>query len=145
MTSLFVINLVSTLFMAGVIWFVQIVHYPLFKRASRRLFCDYITGHSRRTGLLVIPAMLAELISAILLLNQTPTFMTLEQAQIGIVLLVGVWLSTFLVQVPLHRKLRDGYNATAVRALVLTNWIRTILWTARAALLVWVLTVALQN
>ena len=143
MTSLFVINLASTLFMVGVIWFVQIVHYPLFRRASRRMFYEYIEGHSRRTALVVIPAMLAELASGIGLLLYPSQFVTPEQAQIGIVLLAGVWLSTFLIQVPLHRKLRNGYSATAVRALVLTNWIRTILWTARAVLLVWMLILAL--
>lgn len=145
MTSVFLVNLVSTLFMTGVIWFVQLVHYPLFRRASRTMFFEFVRGHSIRTSWTVMPPMLVELLSSIALLMQPPEFLESALAQLGVVLVAAIWLSTFLVQVPLHRKLSNGYSATAVRALVLTNWIRTLLWTARAILLLLVLAEVLKS
>jgi hypothetical protein len=46
-----------------------------------------------------------------------------------------VWLCTVFVSVPIHGRLAAGLDNEQVAALVRTNWIRTITWTARAALL----------
>jgi hypothetical protein len=46
-----------------------------------------------------------------------------------------IWLSTALLQVPRHRALEAGFDPAAHRALVATNWIRTVAWTARGFLL----------
>ena len=54
--------------------------------------------------------------------------------KISLCLLAVVWISTFAVQVPLHRRLAEGYDAARHRRLVLSNWIRTLAWTARAVL-----------
>jgi hypothetical protein len=49
--------------------------------------------------------------------------------------LIGVnWLSTAIVQVPLHRRLEQGFEAGAHGRLVATNWVRTGAWTARGVL-----------
>jgi hypothetical protein len=53
-------------------------------------------------------------------------------------LLVAIWASTFLVQVPLHNALVDGFDAGAHGSLVRTNWVRTIGWSARGLLLTWI-------
>ena len=53
-------------------------------------------------------------------------------------LLLVIWLSTALWQGPLHGRLsREGARPDLVRALVNGNWLRTVLWTARSAGLVW--------
>jgi hypothetical protein len=52
----------------------------------------------------------------------------------GLVLLAVVWLSTALLQVPRHTELGGGYSTRAHRALVATNWLRTVAWSARGAL-----------
>lgn len=60
---------------------------------------------------------------------------------LGLVLLV--WLSTALVQMPIHARLeRDGHDPDLIRRLVQTNWARTALWSARALISVWMLAVA---
>jgi hypothetical protein len=43
-----------------------------------------------------------------------------------------IWLSTALLQVPLHNLLARGLDREAVARLVQTNWIRTAAWSARA-------------
>jgi len=139
MLSLFVINAVASLLLTGLIWFVQVVHYPLFKRADRERYVDFAAAHSRQTSFVVMPLMLAELGTAALLPYFPPIFLSPDEAWVGLIMVGAVWLSTFLIQVPLHRRLGKGYNANAVRALVMTNWIRTIIWSGRSVLIVWVL------
>jgi hypothetical protein len=49
---------------------------------------------------------------------------------------VGVaWASTALLSVPLHGRLAGGLDLDQVDALVATNWVRTLAWTARGLLL----------
>ena len=49
-------------------------------------------------------------------------------AIISTVLIVINWSSTFLLQVPIHNRLRSGKKEVLIRRLVATNWIRTIAW-----------------
>jgi hypothetical protein len=53
--------------MLGLIWFVQIVHYPLFSSVGEREFAGYEIQHSRLTAFVVGPPMLIEALSAIAL------------------------------------------------------------------------------
>ena len=61
-----------TLVMVGVIWFVQIVHYPLMARVSRGEFAAYASEHQRRTTFVVAPAMLIEAVTASVILAMPP-------------------------------------------------------------------------
>lgn len=49
-------------------------------------------------------------------------------------LLLVVWGSTGLLQVPAHDALFVGFSPAVHRRLVNSNWLRTIAWTARAGL-----------
>jgi hypothetical protein len=122
--------------MTGIIWFVQIVHYPLFAQVPAASFVRYEAAHATRTGWVVGPLMCVELTTAMLMLSTAvrPPAISRAAAIAGAALVVVIWLSTGLVQVPLHNRLSAGYDAGAVSALIATNWIRTLAWTARAAL-----------
>lgn len=54
----------STLAMTGVIWFVQVVHYPLFAAVGRKGFAAFEASHRRLTTWVVAPLMLVELVCA---------------------------------------------------------------------------------
>ena len=43
-----------------------------------------------------------------------------------------VWLSTFGLQVPIHKRLQTGKRDALIRRLVATNWIRTAAWSVKA-------------
>ena len=123
-----------TVAMAGLIWFVQIVHYPLFVEVGSGEFTRYEALHCRRTGYVVAPLMLTELATAAWLFFRPPTSGVEWATTAGIALLAAAWLSTALLQVPCHRRLERGFDPAVARRLVGTNWIRTIAWTARALL-----------
>lgn len=130
MTALLLVHAGATVAMAGLVWFVQLVHYPLFAHVGRDGFARYEAEHTRRTTWLVAPLMLAEAATALVLLAVDPSVLT----AVGAVLLGVVWLSTALVQVPLHRRLERGFDADAHRRLVRSNAVRTAAWTGRAAI-----------
>ncbi len=127
--------------MTGLIWFVQVVHYPLFatvqEHSTSSGFRTYSTQHANRTGFVVFLPMFAELItSAIALLPWLrPAFLSRSTALTSAAMVVLIWISTGLVQVPLHTRLSGTATTDTVRRLVLSNWVRTGLWTARSALL----------
>jgi hypothetical protein len=139
MMKLILIHAAATLFMIGVIWFVQVVHYPMFNRVSPEVFVQYETDHQRFTSWVVIPPMVIELITAFLIWRRPPEGIPLNLAAIGFFMVVAIWLSTFLLQVPEHNRLMAGFQEAAHRRLVGTNWIRTVLWTLRGGIAVWMI------
>jgi hypothetical protein len=128
------IHAVSTLLMAGLIWMVQLVHYPLFARVGRDAFCDYETSHTRRITWLVGPLMLLEAASAAALFFVLDSAVTQVIAGVGLALLLIIWLSTAFLQVPCHNRLSRGFDDATLRRLVGTNWIRTAVWSVRGVL-----------
>jgi len=131
------LHLAATLFMAGVIWFVQIVHYPLLARVGGSRFVEYEQAHTRLTTWVVGPPMLIELATGVLLLWVRPAGVSPAQASAGAALLAVVWLSTALVQVPCHERLSRAFDPAAHRRLVTTNWVRTVAWSLRGLLVAW--------
>lgn len=127
------IALLSTLMMTGVIWFVQLVHYPLFKEIPTNSFVNYEQKHTVKTGYLVAPLMLLELMSGLWIWYQFPGLIN----HLAMLMLLIVWLSTFFVQVPLHGKLSQHYNIKHINRLIRSNWIRTICWTIRSGCLLY--------
>ena len=109
-------SLVLAALLTGLIWTIQVVHYPALADVGAAELRAFHANHSARITALVGPLMLAEA----------------GLAQLGLVGLI--WASTVFVQVPLHARIAAG-EAGAITALVATNWVRTLAWSARAALL----------
>lgn len=130
-------NLLGTLAMFGVIWIVQLVHYPLFAGVGSDGFVAYEAAHQTRITWIVFPAMVLELGTAVALVWLRPDAVPPWMVWIGLGLVGVVWLSTAFVQVPLHTALSAGFDAHAHARLVTTNWVRTVAWTLRAGLVLW--------
>ena len=135
-TWVLLLNAASTLCLTGLIWIVQLVHYPSFAYVAPDRFEAFTTFHQRSISYIVMPLMLVEVGTALALLVHKPTVLPMWIAVLGAALLGVIWASTFALQVPLHTQLTQGHDENAIRKLVQTNWIRTIAWTSRAALAV---------
>lgn len=129
----------TTIIMVGVIWFVQIVHYPLLAAVGESSFSDYEKRHVALTPYVVIPPMLGEAATTVLLIWFCPATLSMGFVWIGGVLLAIIWLSTFLLQMPYHDRLVRSFDLATHRRLVLTNWIRTWCWTLRGILALWMI------
>jgi hypothetical protein len=127
-------QLFSTVFMVGLIWFVQIVHYPLFGMVGRERFAEYERRHQQQTTVVVAPLMLLEAMTATLLVLWRPDGVAVWLPWAGLGLVAVVWGSTFFWQVPAHEKLAEAFDPNTHRRLVRSNWLRTAVWTARGLL-----------
>ncbi len=121
--------------MTAVIWFVQLVQYPMFARIGANEFAVYAAEYQQRISWIVIGPMLVEVATAATLAVRFPGVYRSPLFAIAAALLVVLWLSTFFWQVPLHEQLLKGKDDRAIEQLVSSNWLRTVAWTARAILL----------
>ena len=138
--TVLVLNTVAAWGMVGVIWTVQVVHYPLLASLSEARPASAAAEHQRRITGVVGPLMAVEGVTTLLLLASRPATMGAATAWVAAVLLAVALGSTILLQVPLHGRLAAGHDADAARRLISTNWIRTVAWTGRGVLLAIVLT-----
>lgn len=134
MTSILAIHIAATVAMVGIIWSVQWVQYPLFAQVEGAQFRGYHDAHMRRIGNVVGPLMILEAGTGVLLVANSALISNLGFL-VSLVLLAVIWGSTFVVQIPLHRRLGATFSKDDVQRLVRSNWLRTIPWTARALLL----------
>ena len=132
-------HVAATWTMVGLIWFVQIVHYPLFAQVGVNFFPEYETAHNRLTTWVVGPPMLVEAATALVLLLSKPEGIPLSQVWFGVLLLLVIWVSTALLQVPQHEILTRGFDPEAYRFLVTSNRVRTVAWTLRGVLVLMML------
>ncbi|OYV00209.1 MAG: hypothetical protein CFE26_24345 [Verrucomicrobiales bacterium VVV1] len=125
-----ILHSAATWGLVGVIWIVQLVIYPQFATVGEAAFRDYHADDTRRITWVVGPLMLAEVATAAVLLGRgdRPFWLVVSLAPLAI-----CWLSTACLQVPLHNRLARGFETKAHRALVRSNWIRTVAWTVRGA------------
>ena len=126
-------HLIFTSIMTGVIWVIQIVHYPSFHFIEKELYTTFQKFHMSKISIIVIPIMLAELITGMMLFldksSKSPFLI------ISFVILVLIWLITGVFFSKAHNELMTGYQELVVNQLVVMNWIRTLLWTLRLLLL----------
>ena len=125
------VNLLSTSVMVGVIWVIQLLHYPSFHFINDQKYIEFQHFHMQRISFIVIPVMLIELASALSLAY----FFRFSLTIILLALLLGIWAITFIFFTNMHQKLTNGYDPIIVDKLVKINWSRTALWSLRLAIL----------
>lgn len=137
----YVLQLVCCAFMTGLIWIVQILHYPSFTFVNEDQFPKFHEFHTNRISYIVMPIMLIELVTAVVLivLNQKSISLFLN-----ILFLITIWISTFFLSVPLHNDLANNRSLISINRLIHTNWYRTFLWTIRLCILSYVFLKALE-
>jgi hypothetical protein len=64
---------------------------------------------------------------------------------IGLGLILLIWFSTLLLQIPAHQRLLEGFDAITYKRLVSSNWIRTVAWSARGLILGYYLYLGLER
>ena len=139
---LLAVHLAATAAMTGLIWFVQVVHYPLFDLVGRAQFVGYEAAHTRLTAWVVGPFMAVEGVSALLILAMPGEDLGRLLPLVALGVLGVVHASTVFLQVPMHRALSLAYDRAHTRRLVATNWIRAAGWSVRSVLAAAMLVVA---
>jgi hypothetical protein len=136
---LLLLNFAAAACLTGLIWTVQVVHYPSFGLVPKDAWVAFHRAHTRRMGYVVMAPMVVELGLAIWLAWAGRAALPGGAGWWSLGLVALVWAPTFFISVPFHNRLERGFDYIAIDGLTRTNWIRTLAWTARAVLLGWLL------
>lgn len=136
---IFKLQLFCCFYLTGLIWTIQAVHYPAYHYIDLAKFASYQDYHTKWITPIVAPIMIIELLTAGLLALSAGKLYSLWTLNLVGVLLI--WAVTFGLSVPAHTMLMQAYDYKAAQFLILTNWLRTALWSVRAIVLFgyWVL------
>ena len=136
---LLLLNFAAAAYLTGLIWTVQIVHYPSFEQVPKAAWAAFHAAHTRRMSYVVLLPMVVELGLAVWLAWAGRALLPSGSSWWSLALVGLIWAATFFISVPFHNRLAEGYDYIAIDGLIRTNWIRTLAWTARAVLLGWLL------
>ena len=120
-------NLVVAAALGGLIWTIQIVHYPLFALVGQESWQRYESEHQRRITRVVLPLMVANVALAVTLVVQRDELLAWANAAVA----VGLFAATGAVYAPLHGEIARTFAPDRIRALVRLNWVRTAGWTVQ--------------
>lgn len=135
----FILHLISTFFMVGVIWVVQIVHYPSFYFIDKQKYQVFQEFHMHKISMIVVPMMVLEIFSGLILIfnfyhnNGHTTF------YLSVFMLICIWTITGSIFTKLHNELLKGYDKSIIKKIIEWNWSRTLLWTLRLFLISYIL------
>jgi hypothetical protein len=139
MYILVIFNLIISSFLTGLIWFVQVVHYPIFRKVPASHFVAFEQTHMYTTGQVVIGPMLAELLLSIALVLKRLPMSAQALNYISFACVIVIWAVTFFISSPIHMQLSNaGTDEALINKLVVTNWIRTISWSVRTCSLAYI-------
>ena len=116
----------------GLIWTIQLVHYPAFRYVPD--FSEFHGHHTANITLIVGPLMVAELGLALLMAYQSSWNWTWL---VPLVMVILIWLVTFFQAIPLHESLAVTRDDAVIEKLISVNWLRTLLWTVKAGWVSW--------
>ncbi len=113
--------------LGGLIWTIQVVHYPLFALVGQESWLRYEAEHQRRITRVVAPLMVANVALAVALVVQRGEPLAWANAALA----VGLFAVTGAVYAPLHGELARAFAPERIRDLVRLNWLRTAGWTVQ--------------
>ena len=128
MKTLALLNFLVSLTMMGIIIVTQIVSYPMFLNVNKQNFTTFHSEYVKRITSIVMPIMILELAISVTLFFMFDGIL----AKICLITLILIFISTGLIQVPIHEKLKVKYDEYLTRKLIKSNWIRTSLWTVKS-------------
>ena len=128
------IHFLSTSLMVGIIWVIQLLHYPTFHFIKESDYVEFQHFHMQRISFIVVPVMIIELLSGFMLVYYIRSNLLI----LCLIILLVIWLITFVFFTKLHQSLLGGYDKIIVDKLVQINWSRTVLWSLRLIILIYI-------
>ena len=123
------IEILNLLFDSGLlvlIWMIQLIVYPSFLYYNKEALVSWHRKYTLRLAIIVIPLMFGQLLLTSWQWYQSQTL----EMTMRLLLVIAVWVSTFVQFVPIHTKITQGKATNQLlKQLVHRNWLRTTLWT----------------
>ena len=125
--DLITLNVLLNSILVGIILITQFVNYPLFKKIDQNFEIIH-KEYTKKMGYIVAPIMVLEAITVSSMYIYYPKSNVLI---LIICLTIIIWLSTFLIQVPIHKTISFKKDSKKIKRLISTNYIRTISWCSK--------------
>jgi len=130
-TLLDMIRLIVDAQLLVLIWMIQLVVYPSFVFLSKEKLILWHKKYTQGLSFIVIPLMFGQLGVSVAQLILFVSWYTVS----SLVLIIGVWIVTFSLFVPIHTAIANGVSTHVMLGkLVRYNWLRTVVWTLIALL-----------
>jgi hypothetical protein len=134
MLLLAIVRLVFTSALAAVIWFAQLVHYPLYREVPESAFAAYHRRHLRRARLTLALPIAVETVTAIALVRTVPRGDARILAWLGLCLLVlGLALTATLLERS-YRRLTYRFEQSSLGSLLRWNLLRAVIWSSNVVI-----------
>ena len=132
MKTLALLNFLVSLTMMGIIIVTQIVSYPMFLNVNKQNFTTFHSEYVKRITSIVMPIMILELAISVALFFMFDGIL----AAVCLITLILIFISTGLIQVPIHGSIEKFADSNLFLKLIRTNWIRTVLWFIKGFILI---------
>ncbi|MBS1969550.1 MAG: hypothetical protein JSU04_04560 [Bdellovibrionales bacterium] len=117
----------SAFYMTGVIWFAQVIQYPLLRLVDKDRYKEYYDIHLSRIVRIVLPVIVLQLATAAYLFFDAhyPLWFS------GALLTYSIFnfCYTAYISVSIYREMAFAYSDELIERLLGHNWVRTIVWT----------------
>lgn len=125
------IHAFATWMMIGLIFFVQVVYYPLYVRLKDH-FTPYDKKDIKHMGYLVAPVFFFEFISAVILVfYKYDDFVYRILSLVNLLMLISIWVVSYILQVRRFGKHTLVFIDKMHHFLLTSNWYRTCVWFLR--------------
>ncbi|MEI7623735.1 MAG: hypothetical protein WCJ88_09280 [Actinomycetes bacterium] len=143
--AVLIAQVIGSVGMFGVIWTIQLVHYPLMRAIPADGFVEYEQQHTRLISFVVGPLMAIEGLCVLAVFFARPDAVPVWSTWVGGLLeAIAIGVTAF-VSAPMHGRLEHGPDPKLLDRLIATNWIRTVAWTGRAAIALYMLVTFLAS
>jgi len=130
--TLYFIQIVCNSYLVSLVFMTQFITYPTFLNIDIDKFSDYHRKYVNNISFIVAPVMLIELLTLSLIAYFSSEFLIIK----SLILLLVIWLTTFFIMIPSHNRISKSYNKKEIISLINYNWVRTILWSFKLLLII---------
>ena len=130
--TLYFIQIVCNSYLVSLVFMTQFITYPTFLHIDKDKFSEYHRKYVNNISFIVAPVMLIELLTLLLIAYFSKDFLIIK----SLILLLVIWLTTFFIMIPSHNKISKSFNKKEINRLINYNWIRTILWSFKLLVII---------
>ena len=130
--TLYFIQIVCNSYLVSLLFMTQFITYPTFLHIDKDKFSEYHRKYVNNISFIVAPVMLIELLTLSLIAYFSSEFLIIK----SLILLIVIWLTTFFIMIPSHNRISKSFNKKEIISLINYNWVRTILWSFKLLLII---------
>ncbi len=130
--TLYFIQIVCNSYLVSLVFMTQFITYPTFLDIDKDKFLEYHQKYVNKISFIVAPVMLIELLTLSLIAYFSSEFLIIK----SLILLLVIWLTTFFIMIPSHNRISKSFNKKEIISLINYNWVRTILWSFKLLLII---------